>query len=278
MKTATWRGGACAAMAALVPLLAGCPKQRSTMDRPPEVNPPPAIERSAEARSEELGDLARRFASTAQRLPGRTVDEHRAAVQQVFAELSQILPVLFGPNPEGSQRQQLRVIESARTQLAAARQGLAPEPTIDTGLRAAYDALSALARNRYFEQANLGSTVDRLGVTVARLDTSRGVPHQQTVADVVDLMSEVVNGMARAMDERLEEQQPQRKPDADVPESEQDAPKSEPEQKTKVPETDTPETGKNESESGERDSEPGETTPEAKEEPAEEDSEPQSRQ
>ena len=273
MKTASWRGGACAAMAALVPLLAGCPKQRSTMDRPPEVNPPPALERSAEARSEELGDLARRFASTAQRLPGRTADEHRAGVQQVFSDLSQILPILFGPNPEGSQRQQLRVVESARTQLAAAPQGLAPEPTIDTGLRAAYDALSALARNRYFEQANLGSTVDRLGVTVARLDTSRGVPHQQTVADVVDLMSEVVNGMARAMDDRLEAQQQVKsqdnaKPRKDAPKPDQEAPQPE----DKARETDSPEPGRKEPESPATEPEPGET-PEPKDEPGGQDAE-----
>jgi len=194
-------------------------------------------------------------------------------VQQVFSDLSQILPILFGPNPEGSQRQQLRVVESARTQLAAAPQGLAPEPTIDTGLRAAYDALSALARNRYFEQANLGSTVDRLGVTVARLDTSRGVPHQQTVADVVDLMSEVVNGMARAMDDRLEAQQQVKsqdnaQPRKDAPKPDQEAPQPE----DKARETDSPEPGRKEPESPATEPEPGET-PEPKDEPGGQDAE-----
>jgi hypothetical protein len=218
------RRAVCLVVATALPLLAGCPKQRSTMNRPPEVNPPPAVERSAEARVEELGDLAQRFASTAQRLPGRTADEHRAAVRQAFADLSQILPVLYGPNPAGSQRQQLRVVESARSQLAAAPQGLAPEPTIDTGLRATRDALESLARDSYFEEARLGQTIDRLNATVSDLDTTRGVPHQQVVAEVVDLMSEIVTQMARALDERIQEPDEERARQPKQEEPKQDEP------------------------------------------------------
>src|SRR5947199_2924565 len=122
---------------------AGCPKQRSTMTRPPELNPPPPVERSAGVRIDALGGLSKQFAQTAEQLPGRSADEHRRLAQQAFADLAQILPTLFGPNPTGTQRQQLRVVENARSQLSNAPKTLAPEPTIDTGLRAARDALSA---------------------------------------------------------------------------------------------------------------------------------------
>ena len=193
---------AAAPMLALM-ICAGCAKRQSTMSRPPEVNPPPAVEASAEARAEQLKELSARFAQTAERLPGRGADEHRQVMQQVFAELAQVLPVLYGPNPNGTFRQQLRIVESARTQLAAAPKGLAPEPTIDTGLRAARDALDALTRQTYFDQPQLVQTMDRLIAASDALDTTRGAMHQSTVAEVVSLMSRAVGQLSDALAQRL---------------------------------------------------------------------------
>ena len=177
------------------------------MKPPPEINPPPRVQASAEVRVEELGQLAQRFAQTAQRLPGRTPDEHRAAMQQAFADLVQILPVLYGPTPTGMQRQQLRIIDSARTQLGS-RQGLAPEPTIDTALRAARDSLQSLGRGSFFDKPELGQTLDKLDARVDALDTVRGPGHQQLVAQVVDLMSAVVTQMAQTLNERINDRGP----------------------------------------------------------------------
>ena len=193
----------CAVAAALALAMAGCAKQRSTMDRPPEINPPPPVEQSAEVRVDELGGLAQRFAQTAERLPGRNANEHRQLAAQAFGDLSQVLPVLYGPNPTGVQRQQLRVIGNARTQLADASGGLAPEPTIDTALRAARDALRGLSRNSYYDHPELNQTLDRLDNTVSDLDTARGGTHQQVVAETVDLMSQAVNQMNEALNQRL---------------------------------------------------------------------------
>ena len=202
----------CAVAAALALCAAGCPKQRSTMDRPPEVNPPPPVERDAEVRVDELEGLSRRFTRTAQRLPGRNANEHRAAVQQAFADLSQILPILFGPNPTGVQRQQLRVIENARVQLGGSASGLAPEPTIDTALRAGRDALSGLGRGSYFDHPELAQTLDRLDKTVSDLDAARGTTHHQVVAEVVDLMSQAVGQMSDALNQRLRDDGPATRP------------------------------------------------------------------
>jgi hypothetical protein len=102
------------------------------------------------------------------------------------------------------QRQQLRVVENARTQLASASTSLAPEPTIDTGLRAARDALQGLSRNSYYDHPQLGQTLDRLDRTVSDLDASRGLRHQQVVAEVVELMSTAVNQMSDALNQRLQ--------------------------------------------------------------------------
>jgi len=196
----------------LTVICAGCPKQRGTMSRPPEINPRPPVERSAEVRVDELGGLSRQLAQTAERLPGRSADEHRALAQQAFADLAQVLPVLFGPSPTGVQRQQLRVVENARTQLASAPRGLAPEPTIDTGLRAARDALRGLSRNSYYDHPELAKTLDRLDRTVSDLDSARGTTHQQVVAETVDLMSQAVSQMSDALNQRLQGEGAETKP------------------------------------------------------------------
>ena len=189
---------------ALGTLCGGCTKRRSTMGAAPEVNPRPKVEARAEARADELGERSRKFDQTVQQLPGRTPEEHRRAMQQVFAELSQILPILYGTNPSGVFRQQLRVVESARTQLAGAPQGLAIEPTIDTGLRAARDALRGLSRNSYYDHPQLGQTLDRLDKLVSDLDAARGPNHQQVVAETVDQMSQAVTQRSAALNERLQ--------------------------------------------------------------------------
>ena len=196
----------------LTVICAGCPKQRSTMSRAPQINPPPPVEQNAEVRIDELEGLASRFAQTADQLPGRTSDAHRALAAKAFADLTQILPVLFGPNPTGVQRQQLRVVENARTQLASAPRGLAPEPTIDTGLRAARDALRGLSRNSYYDHPELAKTLDRLDRTVSDLDSARGTTHQQVVAETVDLMSQAVSQMSDALNQRLQGEGAETKP------------------------------------------------------------------
>lgn len=192
-----------AAAALGVALCAGCAKRQSSMGKAPEVNPPPKVETSAAARSDELGELSRRFGETAQTLPGGTAQEHRRLMRQVFAELAQALPVLYGPNPPGTFRQQLRIVENARTQLGSASQSLAVEPTIDTALRAARDALESMASRSYFDQAQLGQSMDRLNAAVAGLDTARGPAHQEAAAGAIEAMAAVIQQMSGALSQRL---------------------------------------------------------------------------
>jgi hypothetical protein len=192
-------------MALALSVTSGCAKRQSSMGKPPEINPPPKVEASAGKRSDELGELSRRFGETAQKLPGGTPQEHRRLMQQVFAELTQVLPVLYGPNPPGTFRQQVRIVENARTQLGTAPQTLAIEPTVDTALRAARDALESPASRTYFDQAQLGQSVDRLNASVAALDAARGPAHQEAAAASAEAMAQVIRQMSDAMSQRLNE-------------------------------------------------------------------------
>ena len=206
----------------LVVSACGCAKRRSTMGAAPEVNPGPKVEAKAGARADELSERSRKFDETVQQLPGRTPEEHRRAMREVFTELSQILPLLYGPNPSGVFRQQLRVVESARTQLASGPQGLAIEPTVDTGLRAARDALAGLASQGYFDQAQVGKTIEQINASLEALDTSRGAMHQTAVAESVGLMSQAIRQMSEALTQRLDDGAVARtKPAAEEPAAEE---------------------------------------------------------
>jgi hypothetical protein len=202
--------------AALALAAGGCPKQRSTMDAPPAINPPPPVEADVGVRVDELGGLSKKLAGDAEKLPGGSPEEHHAALREAFSDLAQVLPILYGPQPEGSQRQQLRIIESARTQLSSPAQGLSLEPTIDTALRAARDSLEALGRGSYFDRPQIAQALDQLDAKVTGLDAARGASHPQAVADAMQAASRVVGLMSDTLGERLRDdrpEQPAQKPD-----------------------------------------------------------------
>ena len=215
---------AVAGLALVLALPGGCAKRRSTMAPPPRMDPGMAVETNPELRADELSEQSRRFADTAEQLPGRSDDEHRRLVQRAFAELGQVLATLYGANPPGTFRQQLRAVEGARTQLAAAPRGLAPEPTIDTGLRAARDALAGLAGRGYADPEKLAPAMDRLDKALSSLDAERGSMHQSAVAQVTGAMADVIRVMSEALAQRLAEPRAEPQESAPAPESPADAP------------------------------------------------------
>ncbi len=185
-----------AALLALPLGVAGCPPARS----PTEVKPPVPRQVTSDpaklqARSQELQAQARRLSEIAHQLPGRSDQQHRQLMAQTFAQLTQLLPLLGGPEQSGSFQRARHVIEASRTQLGQATQ-LSPDPTIDTGLRAAYRAVAELAQDDYFQQAKLPAAVDHLKAKLDELDSVRGSGHQWVASEVVRLVSGIVTRMA----------------------------------------------------------------------------------
>src|SRR5258708_35684397 len=146
--------------------------------RPPRAppNPPPQVASDVGVRVQTLGRLADSLARLSNQLPGPNTAAHRKLMSQAFAQLQEILPMLEGPNPGAEFRQQLQVIADAQAELATGPADLSPEPTIDTGLRAARDVLSALAHASYYERAELTPLFDRLAAKIKERDTVRGPP------------------------------------------------------------------------------------------------------
>ena len=168
-------------------------------------NPEPQVQSDPQARSDELTMLAEKLAADAAALPGRGAEEHRQLMHRVFEDLAQILPLLEGPEPGGAARLRMRAVEAARADLARPSD-LSPEPAVSRGLRGAYDALAAVQRDSYFEQAQLGETLDRLRAVVGELDELSGSPHRAAATEAVELISRAVGGMADVLAGRIAEE------------------------------------------------------------------------
>lgn len=185
----------------------GCAKQQTTIaPPPPRPNPPPQVAADPIARMQTLGRLADTYARTSNQLPGESTAQHKQLMSQIFAQLEEILPILEGPNPGAEFRQQLQVVRDAQAELASGPEDLSPEPTIDTGLRAARDTLSSIAQGGFYDQSNLTPLFDQLTAKINQLDTVRGPLHQVVAADAVAISSQIISKMADALTHRLAEQ------------------------------------------------------------------------
>jgi hypothetical protein len=187
--------------------LIGCAKTQTTIaPPPPRPNPPPQVAADPVARMQTLGRLADTYARTSNELPGDSTAQHRQLMAQIFAQLQEILPNLEGPSPGAEFRQQLQVIRDAQAELATGPQDLSPEPTIDTGLRAARDALSSIAQGGFYDQTSLTPLFDQFTAKINQLDTVRGPLHQVVAGDAVAISSQIISKMADALTHRLAEQ------------------------------------------------------------------------
>jgi hypothetical protein len=192
---------------------AGCVKTQSTIAPPPaQPNPAPRVAADASVRVQTLGRLADNYAQTSNQLPGNSSAQHRQLMSSVFAQLAEILPILQGPNPGAEFRQQLQIVRDAQAELSTGPTDLSAEPTIDTGLRAARDALAGIAQTGFYDQANLTPVFARLATKINDLDTVRGPLHQLVAGEAVGLTSQIISAMADTLTHRLAEQSPTTEP------------------------------------------------------------------
>ena len=195
------------ALAALVAatLFVGCSakKQTTLAPPPPDPNPEPQLATDARQRVQTLGTLADQYAAAAARLPGANEQQDRQLVSEQFSQLSQILPLLNGPDMPGDFRQQMRIIESSRSQLSSGTMDLAAEPTIDTGVRAAQRALSSLQQRAFVEQPEIARHVDAMRAAVGELDTVSGPIHRHVTAQAFQRSAEAIKAMSDALNQRM---------------------------------------------------------------------------
>jgi len=199
-----------AALLSVAVVFTGCAAKNQTTLKPapPDANPEPQLAIDVHERVKELTTRAQEYAAGCEKLPGRNAEEDRAQTTQQFALLAQILPILNGPEMSGDFRQQLRIIESSRSQLASGTQDLAVEPTVDTGLRAAHRALSGINQRAFTEMPDIAKTLDAMNAKVQELDGTADAIHRLIASQAFKSSAQVINQMTNALSGRLSQEQP----------------------------------------------------------------------
>lgn len=206
------RGVAVAVLAGA--LLAGCrAKQSATME--PAVEQGDGMPRtpSGEERAEQLGEAVEEFAAARKGLLGHADEPSRRQLSDALGKLAQVLTLLRGPQQDGAFRQQMRIIDRARTQLTSDA-GTAPEPTINSALRAAQNALDDLARERFAGDETVMAGMDALRPRIDVLARVRGPIHGFEASRALDALGAAVERMAEVQQQRMEQAQPATAPAA----------------------------------------------------------------
>jgi hypothetical protein len=170
---------------------------------PDDANPKAQLATDVRERVNELQARANDYTAIAKRMPGGDEQENRRLVSEEFALLSQIIPMLSGPEMTGEVQQQLRIIESTRSQLANGSVELAAEPTVGTGMRAAHRALSAINQQAFSEVGEVGKSIDAMTADVNQLDLVSGAQHRWVAAQAFVHSADAINKMVSTMQQRL---------------------------------------------------------------------------
>lgn len=194
-------------------VIGGCGiKSSSTMEptvEPGESTPPSMTEAN---RAEQLRGAVAAFADARQGLAGHSDAQSRGQLADALGKLSDVLVLLKGPEANGAFRQQVRIIDRARTQLTS-DSATAPEPTVNAALRAAQRALSDMASRQFPDDETTNSLLAALDPRVDVLANERGPLHGFETARAMDSIGAVVQRVAELVQQRLP--QPQDTPATD---------------------------------------------------------------
>lgn len=185
-------------IAAIVPIVSigGCARKKAPAPPPPP--PLPSATQQAQQRVDALTSQFQQLSELANRLPGENERDHRQVMAQVFGQLAHILPML-APRT-GALSQQLAILQNAQRELTGGSQQMASEPTIDTALRAALNALID-ASHSYETAQPIQPMADQLHARLAELDTIRGAMHRlvagQAARLAMDISGQLVSAYAQ---------------------------------------------------------------------------------
>jgi hypothetical protein len=191
-------------LTALLAVIGCAGKTQTTLKpAPPDANPEPQLATDVHERVKELSTRAQEYAAGCNKLPGQNAQQDRAQTTQQFALLAQILPILNGPDMSGDFRQQLRIIESTRAQLASGTQDLAVEPTVDTGLRAAHRALAGINQRSFTDNPDIAKSLDAMNAKVQELDGTADAIHRLIASQAFRHSAQAITQMSGALSGRL---------------------------------------------------------------------------
>jgi hypothetical protein len=187
----------------------GCGDKALWQGVAPQPNPVPKVATDVGERMKAARQRVVELTRLSQQLPQKDDAAQRRTMRDVFDQTSKLLPLLMGPGADGQFRLQQRIVADCRNQMDRAGDRLAIEPTIDSGLRAVYNALVRVAQESFYTTDAITSRLSELRLRVDGLDRVRGPAHKSQSAEVVHLAAEIADRMVGVYEARLKRAEPQ---------------------------------------------------------------------
>jgi hypothetical protein len=192
-------------------VLTGCGPKKQPTRTTTQPNPQPEVMTNTDTRMSELRQRSQELNQAAQQLPGRAAADDRRLVADAFGKAAASLELLGGPQPGGAFRQQLRIVENTRDFLGSSA-SVAPDPSIDTGLRSIENALGGVREQLFPNDPKVKSQLENFRTRLAELDSVRGPIHSLVVAQAFQSAANVIDTMSSELDVRntaMQQQQQQ---------------------------------------------------------------------
>ncbi len=182
--------------------LTGCAEKKPVT--PPPVQQLSTVQTPASRTQQRLNTLQSfvdALSDSSKALPGRTEAAHRQLMAEVFSQLQGLLPMLAIDPDTGAFRQQLEILEQSQHKLTSQSAKGLDQPIINTGLRAAANALTPLAAE--LNLSNAAELIKPIDDNLHALDAATGPLHRLAATDVVKAETNLVKALATAAAQRM---------------------------------------------------------------------------
>ncbi len=162
------------------------------------------LQRTASERVSDTQRNIKALSQTVAKMPGGSEPDDRKLIAQALGQTGSALSAIEGERPNGAFRQQLRIIESARSQLQRMSGNVPSEPVTDSAIRAALNALMSLRDGRFAGNAQVAKSVSAVSQQIQQLDSVRGPLHSLVVAQAFNSIASALDSMSGVLEGRLE--------------------------------------------------------------------------
>jgi hypothetical protein len=188
-----------AALLCLALIAGGCSKSRTNRTRGQRDD----LQQTASERVSNLQASVGELQRTVSQMPADDPNKDRRLTSRALAQTATALAAIEGPRPSGAYRQQVRIIETSRTQLERSSPNVPSEPAVDSALRAAYNALVSLREGRFAGNQSVAQLVSEVGQKIPQLDSNRGSLHSIVVSDIMGSVTRTLKVMTDVIEKRL---------------------------------------------------------------------------
>ncbi len=182
-----------------VALPAACAKTQTSRT---QKLPPAPLKQPVSERISDLRSSVNALQDTVSQMPADEPEQNQKLAATTLGDIAGALASIEGSRPPGGFRQQLQIIQSSRSQLQGNNPNLAPEPTVDSALRAVHNALTSLRDARFAGNRQVAEYVSQVGQQLPQLDATSGPLHWVAVSHVLHAVSRSLSAMVDVVEQR----------------------------------------------------------------------------